>query len=81
LAVLAPESEGNPTIGKFDLSVMQARVLSLAADGLTDREIARALGISLDRVKREVRSALLLLSSRNRTQAVVTALRAGMLSA
>jgi DNA-binding NarL/FixJ family response regulator len=55
------------------------QVLSLAASGLTDKEIARRLQTSVDRVKRGVRDSLIRLSARNRTEAVVRAALAGII--
>jgi DNA-binding NarL/FixJ family response regulator len=50
------------------------------AAGETDREIARSLNTSVDRVKRAVRSSLMRLGARNRTEAAVRALLAGLVS-
>jgi DNA-binding NarL/FixJ family response regulator len=52
-----------------DLSEREAEVLRLVADGLTDREIARALGISPRTVGRHVGSILAKLGVRNRSEA------------
>lgn len=82
--VLAPihkeVGEVSVSAQRLRLTPDQARVLALAADGYTDREIARNLRVPLNRVKHDIRDALMALSSRNRTQAVVMALRAGILA-
>ena len=51
------------------LSERETEVLRLVADGLTDREIARALGISPRTVGRHVGSILAKLGVRNRSEA------------
>jgi len=58
---------------------LEAQILLLAAQGLTDREIARELRIGFDRVRREVRKILLRLSAKNKTEAVARALTSGEL--
>jgi len=63
------------------LSAIEARVLALAAAGNTDREIARLLTISIHGVKHAIRSSLIRLGARNRTEAVVRALSGSMLQA
>jgi DNA-binding NarL/FixJ family response regulator len=60
------------------LSPIEVRVLSFVSAGYTDREIARLLGTSLDGVKHAVRKSLIHLGARNRTEAAVRALSAGL---
>jgi DNA-binding NarL/FixJ family response regulator len=67
-----------PIHGKA-LRPSQVRVLKLVADGYSDREIARTLGVSVDNVKRELRGAALALSTRNRTDTAVAAVRLRLL--
>lgn len=55
--------------GHGGLSERESEVLRLVADGLTDREIARALGISPRTVGRHVGSILAKLGVRNRSEA------------
>jgi two-component system nitrate/nitrite response regulator NarL len=55
--------------GHGGLSERENEVLRLVADGLTDREIARALGISPRTVGRHVGSILAKLGVRNRSEA------------
>lgn len=62
------------------LTARQASALALAAEGLTDREIARRLNVSLGCVKHDIRTSLVALSARNRTHAVVIALRVGAIN-
>ncbi len=58
---------------------LERQILLLAAQGSTDREIARELRIGFDRVRREVRKILLRLSAKNKTEAVARALTSGEL--
>jgi DNA-binding CsgD family transcriptional regulator len=62
------------------LSAIERRVLALTAAGNSDREIAGLLGISLHSAKHALRTALVRLSARNRTEAAVRAMAMGLLS-
>lgn len=55
-------------------------VLALMAEGLSDREIAEKLIISLNTEKNHVQSILGKLAAENRTRAVIVALRMGLIS-
>lgn len=57
------------------LSARQVRVVGLAAQGLTDAEIARVLGISRSSVRREVRSVLDKTDARSRAHLVALRVR------
>jgi DNA-binding NarL/FixJ family response regulator len=63
-----------------DLTARELDVLQLVAEGLTDREIAAELLIGDQTVKSHVRRVMVKLRARNRTHAVITALRQGRLS-
>jgi DNA-binding NarL/FixJ family response regulator len=63
------------------LTPREQQVLSLVADGLSNKQIARRLDISEHGAKRHVANVLAKLNSPNRTLAVVTALREGLLPA
>lgn len=80
LRVPAPPPEAPPERRRPALPPFEAAVLSLVAAGETDREIARSLNTSVDRVKHAVRSSLTRLGARNRTEAAVRALLAGLVS-
>jgi DNA-binding NarL/FixJ family response regulator len=54
-------------------------VLKLAAEGMGNREIARALGVSEETVKTHMRAVLEKLDANDRTHAVAIALRRGIL--
>jgi DNA-binding NarL/FixJ family response regulator len=54
-------------------------VLRLIADGLSNKEIAARLGISLSTVKTHIEELLQKLSVSDRTQAAIKALRQGLL--
>lgn len=53
------------------LSARQAEVVRLAGDGLTGREMARRLGISVNTIHHHQRNAYRRLGVRTRTQAAV----------
>lgn len=60
------------------LSEREIDVLQLAADGFTNREIARILFISEETVKSHVRLVLAKLPAKNRANAVAVACRRGL---
>jgi two-component system nitrate/nitrite response regulator NarL len=61
------------------LTARQAEALTLLAEGLSNKQIARRLRISPHGAKRIVASLLVKLDAPNRTAAVVTAIQAGLL--
>ncbi|MBP2702783.1 response regulator transcription factor [Microbispora sp. RL4-1S] len=61
------------------LTARENATLSLLADGLSNKQIARRLSISEHGAKRLVASVLLKLDSPNRTTAVVTAIKVGLI--
>lgn len=63
------------------LTERELDVLRLLARGLANKEIGRALGISEDTVKTHVSRVLAKLGARSRTQAVLNAMRAGLVHA
>ncbi|HYM68269.1 MAG TPA: response regulator transcription factor [bacterium] len=62
------------------LSERESEVLSLLGEGLANKEIAERLGISEHTVRFHVRALLGKLGTQNRTEAVVRALRLGLLT-
>ena len=62
------------------LSPREQEVLTLVVEGLTNREIATDLGIAVNTVRNHVRSILEKLDVRNRVQAAVYAVRAGLVA-
>jgi two-component system nitrate/nitrite response regulator NarL len=75
---------GNRRVGhvrgsrSVSLTSRESEALALLADGLSNKQIARALGISTHGAKRLVGAVLLKLGSPNRTAAVVTAMKSGL---
>jgi DNA-binding CsgD family transcriptional regulator len=55
-------------------------VLGQLAQGKSNRDLARALGISENTVKNHVRSVLEKLNAQSRSEAVVIALKAGIVA-
>jgi len=64
----------------FGLSSRETGVLQLVTDGLADKEIALALGISRFTVNKHVRAIMRKIDAGSRTEAAVRALRAGLVS-
>jgi DNA-binding NarL/FixJ family response regulator len=67
--------------GAAALSPREAEVLRLLAQGLTNPEIGRLLGISSNTAKFHVAAILAKLGARTRTEAAVRGLRGGLLDA
>jgi len=63
-----------------DLTPREIEVLTLVADGLTNRAIAQRLGISENTVKFHVNALLGKLGAQSRTEAVVRATRLGLIA-
>jgi two-component system, NarL family, response regulator LiaR len=73
-------AEPRPTLPeKKILSRREIDVLLLVKDGFKNPDIASYLGLSTKTVENHVRNILLKLGVKNRTQAVVTALRSSMI--
>lgn len=67
-------------VASRQLTPRQVRIVGAVSQGLTDAQIARALGITPYLVKTEVKSILRKTGARNRTELVVLALRRGLIS-
>ncbi|MDC3727993.1 response regulator [Rhodococcus sp. Rp3] len=67
------------TVGVQDLTAREVEVLRLMAEGFGNRTIAEALFLAEGTVKNHVSSILLKLGARDRTNAVLRALREGIL--
>jgi len=65
------------TSGRLDAG--QRRVLTLAATGLITDEVATQLGMSVDDVRRHTAGAIAALGARSKLEAVVIALRRGLI--
>jgi two-component system nitrate/nitrite response regulator NarL len=77
--LLAGARSYSPTPGHPYLTPREREVLSLLAEGLSNKLIASRLGVSPHAVKRHVGNVLAKLNSPNRTLAVAQALRDGLL--
>ncbi|MEU6591532.1 response regulator transcription factor [Streptomyces sp. NPDC046881] len=73
------ERNGAKAPRPVSLTPREQQVLSLVGDGLSNKQIARRLSISEHGAKRHVANVLAKLNSPNRTLAVVTALKEGLL--
>lgn len=71
------EPEAEPQAVRW-LSADELTVLTLIGRGHTDEAIARALGMSPRTVRRRLRQVMIRLDARTRTQAVVQAVKEGL---
>ncbi|MFB0615798.1 response regulator transcription factor [Streptomyces sp. AGS-58] len=82
-SVASPDQAGEDTASKrasmIALTAREHQVLRLIAEGLSNRQVARSLGISEHGVKRAVGIILAKLNCPNRTLAVVRAMESGLL--
>lgn len=62
------------------LTPREREILGLLADGMTNKKVASALGISAETVQSHVRNAMGKLEADTRTQAVATAIRQSLIS-
>jgi len=67
------------TLGREELTQRELEVLALVAKGLTNKEIAQTLFISDKTARNHVTSCLLKLNADDRTEAVTTAIRRGVI--
>lgn len=74
-ALLSARSGGHDGLGIEALTSREREVLSLLSDGRSNREIARALGVSEKTIKTHVSSVLAKLGVADRTQAAILAVR------
>ncbi len=79
-AALAPRPRREPdaNAGQDPLTPREEEVLQLMAEGRSNKEIAQALGISDHTAKFHVNAVLAKLDAGTRTEAVVTAVRRGL---
>jgi DNA-binding NarL/FixJ family response regulator len=68
-----------PSRGQMPLSRREYQVLQLVAEGMENSAIAKVLYLSVETVRTHVKSILRKLSARDRTHAVTTAFRSGLL--
>jgi two-component system nitrate/nitrite response regulator NarL len=80
LIARASSSVGGDSSRRVTLTPRENETLELLTDGLSNKQIARRLSISDHGAKRLVTSVMLKLGAPNRTAAVVTAIRIGMIS-
>jgi DNA-binding CsgD family transcriptional regulator len=62
------------------LTLEEQAVLAASATGLAPREIAKRLGYSSEEIRRHLRSAIAKLGARSKLEAVVIALREGLIN-
>jgi DNA-binding NarL/FixJ family response regulator len=80
LETYAELSQRAPMAGEADVSARELRILELAAEGKTNYQIGREIGLSEHTVKGAISHLLARLRLRHRTEAVVHALRLGWIT-
>ena len=80
LEAYAQLSQRTPTLPEADVTPRELRILELAAEGKTNYQIGREIGLSEHTVKGAISQMLARLRLRHRTEAVVHALRLGWIS-
>ncbi|WP_315704247.1 MULTISPECIES: helix-turn-helix transcriptional regulator [unclassified Bradyrhizobium] len=80
VVVVAPQPAEDGTADSFQLTARERDVLALLAEGASNKEIARALGISVHTAKFHVGSLLDKLDATGRTDAVAHAARHGIIN-
>jgi DNA-binding NarL/FixJ family response regulator len=80
LETYAELSQRTPQISDSDVSQRELRILELAAEGKTNYQIGREIGLSEHTVKGAISQLLARLALRHRTEAVVHALRLGWIT-
>ena len=71
-------TQGRRAKGPHDLTLMEMRVLEMLPKGLSNREIARELGVSPETVKTHLRHVLRKLQVADRAEAAAAAIREGL---
>ena len=77
---VASTNGAHPPVAAIALSSREINVLSQVARGLSNKQIARKLGISDKTVRNHLSRIFRKLDAGNRTQAVMNAMRVGLLS-
>ncbi len=77
---VAPTNGTHPPAAAIALSSREVNVLNLVARGLSNKQIATTLGISDKTVRNHLSRIFRKLDACNRTQAVMNAMRVGLLS-
>ena len=78
-ATRATDRQGDAVAFDISMTEREKAVLRLAATGLTNKEIAQTLGLVEGTVKNYMSDLMIKLESRDRTQAVIRAIAAGLL--
>jgi DNA-binding NarL/FixJ family response regulator len=74
-----PETSANSSAESGPLTSRQLQILPLLAEGMPNKRIAEALGVTEGTVKQHLKDLFRRLNARNRTQAVKEARRSGLL--
>jgi DNA-binding NarL/FixJ family response regulator len=80
IAEVASRNGARPNEAFASLTDREAEVLAFAARGLSNLEIAEALGVSIQTIKTHLKHVYMKLDVRDRVQAVIAAYEAGLVS-
>jgi DNA-binding NarL/FixJ family response regulator len=80
IAEVAPRYGARPLEAFESLTDRESEVLSFAARGLSNLEIAEALGVSIQTIKTHLKHVYMKLDVRDRVQAVIAAYEAGLVA-
>jgi DNA-binding NarL/FixJ family response regulator len=81
ILVLAPKPRGRPRRPRSAMTARETHVVKYVAAGLSNKQIARRLGISEKTVRNHLSRVFHKLGATNRTEAVMNAMRKGVLLA
>ena len=80
IAEVSSRHGARPSSAFDSLTDREAEVLALAARGLSNLEIAEALGVSIQTIKTHLKHVYMKLGVHDRVQAVIAAYEAGLVS-
>jgi DNA-binding NarL/FixJ family response regulator len=80
ILVLAPKTSGRTRRARANMTQRETHVVKQVAAGLSNKQIARRLGISEKTVRNHLSRAFNKLGATNRTEAVMNAMRMGLLT-
>jgi DNA-binding CsgD family transcriptional regulator len=77
--VIDKQNRGGNASQDFGLTRREREVLQLVCDGMTDQEIAVALGLRTPTINKHLRAILMKIGAKSRTEAAVRAFKVGLI--